>query len=350
MKKTLSSQTFRMAVLALEKMRIDASSILTEIGISRGTLANPLARIAVEKELRFWGAVVRKAGDSRVVLRMAENVPLGSFPLLEYIGSSSWSLYQALALFSKYAGIVHGCWHPKLTETAAQVRFVLGAEGLAEEFRYTNEFALATLVDRLKHFTGGDIPLTRVHFRHASTGSLREYERVFGARVLFGQPADGLFFSQTIKEIPCRNRDNFLLGALLKVAENISSSLPGGAGSARRDSELLSRVKDAVKRRLLDGAPALRSVAGELAMSSRSLQRKLELEGWSMNGVVAAVRKESASGMLRAGAFSNEEIALMLGYSTLSAFDRAFKQWFKVTPSQYRSSGAADLSRIAPGK
>jgi AraC-like DNA-binding protein len=338
MKKTLSSQTFRMAVLALEKMRVDTLIILAEIGISRGALANPLARIAVDKELRFWKLVVRKVGDPSVVLRMAENVPFGSFPLLEYLGSSSRSLYQALALFSKYAGIVHGCWHPKLTETDGQVRFDLGTEGPAEEFRFTNEFALATLVDRLKYFAGGEVPLTRVHFRHASTGGLQEYERVFGARVLFGQTTDGLIFSRTINDIPCRSRDNFLLGALLKVAENISSALPGGAGSAGQDSELLSRVKDAVKRRLVDGAPAVRSVAGELAMSPRSLQRKLELEGWSMNGVVAAVRKASASEMLRAGVFSNEDIALMLGYSTLSAFDRAFKQWFQVTPSQYRSS------------
>ena len=342
MKRTLSSQTLRMAVLALEEMRVDARPLLAEIGVSRATLADPAARISVEKELRFWKSAARRVEGPGVALRMAEHVPFGAYPLVEYLGSSCRSPYQALALFTQYAGVVHGCWHPKLTETARFVRFDLGAEGAPEEFRCTNEFGLANLAGRLRDFSGGGVLLARVHFRHAASGALRRSRSAFGAPVFFEQATDSLFFDRSIKSIPCRSGDDVLLGALLKVAEKLSRALPGG--EAAEDTELIARVKTAVKSRLLDGAPAVRSVADELAMSTRSLQRKLEGEGRSMTGIVAAVRKELAAGMLRAGGSTNENVALTLGYSTLSAFDRAFKQWFKVTPSQYR------LSRTAPGK
>jgi AraC-like DNA-binding protein len=49
------------------------------------------------------------------------------------------------------------------------------------------------------------------------------------------------------------------------------------------------------------------------------------------------VRREAALWHLRQERLSVSELALVLGYSETSAFSRAFRRWFGVSPRQWRT-------------
>jgi AraC-like DNA-binding protein len=331
--KTLSSQTFRMAIVALEEMGIDARPILDELQISKLKLNNPLSRISINKELKFWNIVSKKIADPYLALHMAENVGFGTFALLEYIGASCESVYHVLSLLNKYEKIVYGAWRTKLTDSNGAIQFHLGTDGDPELYRYTNEFGLSVLYNRLKYFSGTNVSVRSVHFKH-NGNETHEYERFFGAKVSFNQSNNILFFDSSIKSIRCKNSDSVLLGSLLKIA-NTMRGKPSEKESGNRNA-FVEKVSAVVKQQLLYGDPRIEVVAKKLALSTRTLQRNLEAEGSTLKAIVAAVRKEMSSELLKEGKFSHEEIALLLGYSTLSAFNRAFRQWFRVTPSEYK--------------
>ena len=74
-------------------------------------------------------------------------------------------------------------------------------------------------------------------------------------------------------------------------------------------------------------------------MSPRTLQRRLEEEGVVFKSLVDDTRLRFAQGYLRHGGHTLTEIAFLLGYSEVSALNRAFKRWTGVTPSGYREVG-----------
>jgi AraC-like DNA-binding protein len=85
-----------------------------------------------------------------------------------------------------------------------------------------------------------------------------------------------------------------------------------------------------------------------LSMNPRTLQRQLSEEGRVYSRILAEVRAESAMHLLETSDARLSEISDQLGYSNLSNFNRAFRRWVGVSPSEFRAaSGSAGFGRQA---
>ncbi len=80
----------------------------------------------------------------------------------------------------------------------------------------------------------------------------------------------------------------------------------------------------------------LDDMASELALSSRSLRRKLEQEGSSYRELIEEERRQLALQLLDNTNMKIEEVAAHLGYTDAGGFVRAFKRWMNCAPSEYR--------------
>jgi AraC-like DNA-binding protein len=101
------------------------------------------------------------------------------------------------------------------------------------------------------------------------------------------------------------------------------------------DGDVAQKVLD----RLLDREgeyPGLSEMAKSLAMSDRTLNRKLKAQGTSYQVLLDDVRQELAVWYLRQTEMSVEAIAERLGYRDTSNFSRTCKRWFGVTPRGIR--------------
>ena len=78
--------------------------------------------------------------------------------------------------------------------------------------------------------------------------------------------------------------------------------------------------------------------AGLCDMSRRSLQRRLSAAGTHYSEVLDQVRFEAATRMLHDPGKSVTEVALLLGYSDLTHFSRAFRRIAGVSPRTYRQA------------
>jgi AraC-like DNA-binding protein len=106
-----------------------------------------------------------------------------------------------------------------------------------------------------------------------------------------------------------------------------------------------ARVSERVRAALLESLPAgdgrINAVSNLLAVSVRSLQRQLRLEGTTYQAVLAATRQQLARHYLTQTSMSAAEIAFLLGYDDTSSFYRAFRTWTGTTPDRLRASGSA---------
>ena len=83
-------------------------------------------------------------------------------------------------------------------------------------------------------------------------------------------------------------------------------------------------------------AAVAKTMAQVLSTSARTLARRLQDEGTTFGELLDDARRTRAVRYLDDGSMSIQEIASVLGFSTGSAFHRAFKRWMGLTPREYR--------------
>jgi AraC-like DNA-binding protein len=88
-------------------------------------------------------------------------------------------------------------------------------------------------------------------------------------------------------------------------------------------------------------------VARRLAVSDRTLHRRLAGEGTTFAALVDEARRERAQLLLEDRRLSCSEVAFLLGYAEPAAFFRAFRRWTGETPQAWRTPRAADAPPTA---
>jgi AraC-like DNA-binding protein len=81
--------------------------------------------------------------------------------------------------------------------------------------------------------------------------------------------------------------------------------------------------------------PTLSQAARKLAVTPRTLQRRLTAEGLNFRRVLDGVRFSHAVALLKEPGSSVEAVAVQVGFSESSAFSRAFKRWTRSAPRQF---------------
>jgi len=92
---------------------------------------------------------------------------------------------------------------------------------------------------------------------------------------------------------------------------------------------------------LAGGKAQAAEIADQLGMSVRSLRRQLAEEDTSFGDILDRVRQRLAHRYLEDEDISLQQVAWLLGYSEVAAFNHAFKRWTGTSPSHARHSSKA---------
>lgn len=104
--------------------------------------------------------------------------------------------------------------------------------------------------------------------------------------------------------------------------------------------KLSDKVKGMLSRCLSRGRIDIRSVADELSLSDRTLQRRLTEEGATFKQLLAQARHEQSLAYLADPSLDIQEVAFLVGYEDPNSFHRAFRSWEGTTPANWRAAQA----------
>jgi AraC-like DNA-binding protein len=156
-----------------------------------------------------------------------------------------------------------------------------------------------------------------------------ELETYLGTPIAFSADRCAFRFDGSDLDRPQRLADPQLAAFLERYAEDALAALPDVG-------RVSSQVREILARGLQDGEVSLKSVAKKLAMSERSLQRKLGSENTTLKQITDDLRRELAIDYLKRHELSVSEVAYLLGFSDTAPFFRAFKKWTGLTPGEFR--------------
>ena len=106
--------------------------------------------------------------------------------------------------------------------------------------------------------------------------------------------------------------------------------------SLHQQDDIAGQLKRKLADLLASGEANADAACRALRLSRRTLQRRLKAEKTSFQKILNEVRAELAVKYLEDARLKSLEIAMLLGYSSISSFTTAFKSWYNMPPSQYR--------------
>lgn len=155
------------------------------------------------------------------------------------------------------------------------------------------------------------------------------YEEFLGTRIQVGDEVE-VRFSRDDAEKPFLTANQTMWNIFEPELRQRLEDLETSASFGRRTRAILLQI-------LPSGEASVESVGRHLAVSSRTLQRKLRSEGTTFQLIVKETREQLARHYLANTRLSSTEIAYLLGFEEVTSFFRAFHAWTGETPETIRN-------------
>jgi len=328
---TMTMLVFRAVCSAIAASGGNVAELLGELDLPLESLSDADGRVPVELAFRVFADAPRLTKDEDFAIHAAENMGPGALELLDYMLTSSHTAREALLRVARYYVVVDSGTGLVVEESGDVLRVASKNRTSLVAPRIATELLLATIVARGRKLTQAEVPLRAVEFTHAAPPRIGEYERFFRAPVRFSQAFDQLIIDRAWADAPIPTADRALASVMDRFLQSIVEKLPPADG-------FLDNVRRAVAAALPGGEPSVEATSAALAMSQRTLQRRLHEQKTSHQDVVDAVRRDLAVRYLVNERVAIGEVAYLLGFSDPTTFHRAFKRWTGSTPNEYRKS------------
>lgn len=171
------------------------------------------------------------------------------------------------------------------------------------------------------------IPI-EVQLQQPAPENTEPYTALFGCPVSFGQTDNSISISEEDLNSPIAAQDP----RLSQLAQDIAIKDLSKLTARTIAEEVCVRVENS----LAEGEPKIAAIASAMSLSPRSLQRKLSAEKQTFAKLLDSTRKRMAHEMVLKPSEQIKNMAYDLGFSDQSNFNRAFKRWFALSPTEYR--------------
>jgi AraC-like DNA-binding protein len=320
---------------ACARLGLDTRPILAAANLDPVTVQDPDARIPVEQVEAVWRKAYEVSKDPNLALHAIEILPFGAYRVIDFLAVSAPTIGAALAKVSDYFPLINAV--VRLPYVVGDDHVTFGLEAPSRPATITRpyaEYTLAAVFLRSRIATNQRYPLMRVEFSHPRPADISEHERIFECPVIFGAETCQLVIARHVWDTPRTGGDPTLFSILDTHARMLLDQVPS-------PSDIVGRVREAIHAELGGGNPQLESVAKRLAMSPRTLQRRLRDQGVLFNDLLDAMRFRAAKSYLAQRDIAGAEVAYLLGFAEQSSFNHAFKRWAGQTPTEFRRRAAA---------
>ncbi|HLK40422.1 MAG TPA: AraC family transcriptional regulator [Polyangiaceae bacterium] len=313
----------------VKQWNVSADALLSTVGLHVGMLEDPWARLPVARMCTLLERARAMTGEPALGYHLGLHTRATLYGFLGFAALSASTLRDALELAVAYA--------PTFSTT---LRLDLHVDGRTASIGIEERVDLGSARDIVlismavglreigKVLTGtelvgwADFAFPEPGYRSPLPG-LMQYAH-------FGQPTNRVYFDAGVLDLPIVMADP---GGLKLAREQCERELR----EIGADVTFVARARRALVTE--DGMfLSLEEVAERLALSARTLRRRLAAHGTTFSDLVDAERRDRALHLFRTSRLSTEAVAQRLAYSKASTLVRAFRRWTGTTPAGYRRS------------
>ena len=182
-----------------------------------------------------------------------------------------------------------------------------------------------------RELTRARIAVDEARFQWSGPRDREPFERFFEGRVRFGATEDALLLPSDALNLP-------LVESTPELGEQFEAYAAALVRRMGAQSSLVERVKEAIAEGLLAGSAREGAVAQRLALTVRTMHRRLDEAGTSFRKIRDELLRERAEELLRERRVPIGEVSYLLGYGEPSNFHRAFRRWTGLTPNEWRAA------------
>ena len=320
----------------LEMHGLDAVRIAHQAGVDLAKVPEPAERIAVDKIDAMLAVAIPLIGDPAFGLQAARCWHPAHLGVLGHAWLSSDTLRTGLERVTRYFRLVgeRGLTKVDTTRQGLKVCFRAnrGDPALVPVAAVFVDIAMAVLLDMCRMNAGAALRPVAATLCRPKPQESEVYQRFFGCAVRFRAEEDAFVVS-------AQDADRPLPSANRQLAAVFDTMLTEQLGRLDR-SDVVSRCRAEVIQHLESGEMRQEDMAKRLHMSERTLQRRLAQADTNYLRLVDDTRKDLALRYIEDATRSITDVAFTLGFSQQSAFNRAFKRWTGVNPTEYRARSA----------
>ncbi|WP_431957819.1 AraC family transcriptional regulator ligand-binding domain-containing protein [Nocardia lijiangensis] len=324
---TTSTHLVRLVRDVVRLSNADPARLARIPAIDDAALAGELNRIPLRSLVDLWELLAQTSPEPGAGLAVAAAAPLGTLTTWDYLVTNGPTLADALRAAQPYHRLV----------TAAAEGFELDHPGeLTVGYRTSaddpavaaivNEYVLAYYLRRAREATGRQVIPARLTFSRSAPATHDALTAAFGTdRIEFDAPADSITFTASDAAAPLPRADPLLADLLRSHADLVLATAKPVPGP-------LEAFRLALDATLDQGEPSLAEVARRLAVSPRTLQRRLAEQDTGWRHEVDLARYERAKALLDQG-LTTATVATRLGFADDRALRKAFHRWTGRPPS-----------------
>jgi AraC-like DNA-binding protein len=346
----VSTMLVRALFEAVEACGVSIAEFLRGAGVPTDQFETAYGWVDVSALDRLIQRAVETSGDPAFGLHWVERSPMLKFDVLATATAYAPTLREALTCVLRFQSLL--CEQPELAllerDGSTFLHFTpLATTELATRVR--TELGIASLVRLMRHVGAPDAAVLGVVFAHPAPDDAREYARLLGTRLRFGQPRSGIEIDAAWLDRRVQHANVELHQLLSQQAQEVLTRVQSRVSFVKLLRDYLERVSPRL--------PEMPEAARALALSERSLRRRLAEEGWTYAAALLEMRRLLARRLLVESTRSIRQVASDVGFTSSAAFFRAFKRWTGESPGAYRrmrmpraSSGHAEGSRACEAR
>lgn len=313
---------------------ISPAELLEAGELSFDQLSDSDALVPYECLVTIWELLLERYPDEPLGIQYADTLGIGAAGVVGYVCKHSRTLRDAMEVYARYAKLLDPCLVFGFETHAGLCRASMSHEARVLKMCEPIEMMVATTVRYTGELLGGDFSPHEVCFKHPQRHHESVYRGFFpSAELRFDAAWTGVSFDAGYLDHPFQDNDP----SIKRYLEAHCDALLAETALASEPKAMDLRAREAIDELLLGGNADIEKVAKRLALSTRSLQRGLQLLETSFREQLDEVRRTRAVQLLRQRELSIQEVAFMLGYADPRNFYRSFKRWTDSTPRTWRS-------------
>lgn len=315
----------------LESYGLDAKALFEQAGIDPESMFDADARVpsAAMEALIAEGA--RQSRDVNFGLREAEFFRPAHLGPLGFAWLASSNLRVAFERMKRYCRMINDELQIDIKDLEGRVRIEFSNQTHGPNDHLREQGQLAISVKCCRVVAGDSFAPVSVSFRQPEPANTQAFFALFRCPVEFNGGFTGF-------DVDPQRMDQRLTGSNEQLAQ-LNEHIVVRYLAHREKSDIVNRCKAAIIDALGSGNISEAIVAEALHMTPRNLHRRLSKEDTSFKLLLNEVRQDLALQYIKDRSLTLTEISFMLGFSEVSSFSRAFKNWTGRAPSSLRQSG-----------